>query len=135
MQRRRSVAAAVMVALLFAVGGTGCGDESGEAEGDGGAPTTAAPNGETIVVDTLDNSFQPETVTVEAGTEVIWENRGRNEHNVIPEDEDPDWTFEADQLQPGESVSHVFGEPGTYRYYCSIHGNVDIGMPGVVVVE
>lgn len=134
MRRRRALTAAT--AVLLAVVLAACGSDDGAAEGaDGEGATTVAPTGETMVVDTLDNSFQPETITVEAGTEVIWENRGRNEHNVIPEDEDPDWTFEADQLQPGESVSHVFGKPGTYRYYCSIHGNVDIGMPGVVVVE
>ncbi len=83
----------------------------------------------------LDNSFSPETVTIAAGTEVVWENRGRNEHNVIPEDADPDWTFPAEELQPGEEVRYVFTTPGTYRYYCSIHGTVDVGMPGVVVVE
>lgn len=93
------------------------------------------PNGLQEQVDALDNTFGPEVVRVEAGTEVVWENRGRNDHNVIPEAEDAEWAVEVDDFKPGDSASHVFTEPGRYRYFCSIHGTVDAGMIGQVVVE
>ncbi len=91
-------------------------------------------NGEESLVQAVDNSFAPEDVTIEAGTTLVWLNRGRNDHNIIPEDRDPTWLFEDVDFTPGDEVSFVFQRPGTYRYYCSIHGNLTFGMPGVVVV-
>jgi plastocyanin len=88
-----------------------------------------------VTVRALDNTFDPETLTISAGTEVVWDNRGRNEHNIIPEDESAPWKFEADVFQPGETARYTFTEPGTYPYYCSIHGTLTVGMPGVIVVE
>jgi len=122
-------AAPVLVAALSAtvlLGGCGSSD-------DDAAP--AEPNGQVVEVQALDNSFNPETVTIEAGTEVLWDNRGRNDHNIIPEDPDAEWRVDLEEFAPGDTASHVFTEPGTYRYYCSIHGTIDVGMPGVVIVE
>ena len=44
------------------------------------------------------------------------------------------WGVEVDGFQPGDVYAHVFTEPGEYRYYCSIHGNEDVGMVGTVIV-
>lgn len=115
----------VVLAVTLVVGG--CGSDSGSG--------AAAPNGEVVTVDAVDNSFKPESVTIEAGTEVVWDNRGRNEHNIIPEDESAPWKVEADAFQPGQTARYTFTEPGTYAYYCSIHGNIDVGMPGVIIVK
>ncbi len=93
-----------------------------------------APNGQTALVQAVDNAFAPVDAEIEAGTELVWLNRGRNGHNIIPEDRDPAWTFEDVAFAPGDEVSYVFQTPGTYRYYCSIHGTLTAGMPGVVVV-
>ncbi len=96
---------------------------------------TIAPTGETSNVLAVDNSFNPEELVIAAGTEVVWENRGRNDHNVIPEDKAASWRVDTEDFVPGEVVSHVFNRPGTYRYFCSIHGTIDVGMPGVIVVQ
>ncbi|MEE9415149.1 MAG: plastocyanin/azurin family copper-binding protein, partial [Acidimicrobiales bacterium] len=69
-----------------------------------------------------------------AGTEIVWVNRGRNDHNIIPEDRDPQWLVEDVDFEPGDEASFVFDTPGSYLYYCSIHGNLTAGMPGVIVV-
>jgi plastocyanin len=84
-------------------------------------------------VSALDNSFMPENIQVRAGTEVVWTNKGRNEHNALHVD-GGDWGVEVDDFQPGDVYSHTFDEPGVYRYYCSIHGSTDAGMIGTVVV-
>ena len=68
-----------------------------------------------------------------AGTEVVWENDGRNEHNVIPVEGD-EWGVEADEFAPGDSYSYRFTEPGTYDYYCSLHGTTTAGMVGSITV-
>jgi len=136
-------------AALAACGGDDAGDDAGDggrAASDGAAaegPDAEGPDAEapdTVVITTdpapvnaLDNSLMPENIQVKAGTEVVWTNKGRNEHNALHVDGD-DWGVEVDDFQPGDVYSHTFDEPGVYRYYCSIHGSTDAGMIGTVVV-
>jgi plastocyanin len=103
----------------------GCGGDDG---GSGSA------SGDVVEVATLDNTFDPEDVTVAAGTTVEWDNQGRNEHNVTPVDEGADWGVDTDDFQPGTSYSFTFTDEGTYRYYCTIHGTATSGQIGSVVV-
>ncbi len=104
--------------------------------GDSGSPVVSVePTGEVVDVRALDNSFIAEEIEVTAGTEVRWENRGRNDHDVVPVDDTQDWGVALADFTPGDSYSHVFTTTGTYRYYCTIHGTADFGMIGVVVVN
>jgi plastocyanin len=94
---------------------------------------TASTTGVIVPVIALDNSFRPEIVEISVGDEVLWENRGLNEHNVLRV-EGEGWGVDVDGFQPGDVYRHVFTEPGEYRYYCSIHGSTEVGMVGTVVV-
>ena len=96
--------------------------------------TAVQPNGVIVDVAALDNHFQPESIEVAVGTEVLWENRGRNEHNVLPADAGEVWGVEKTAFDPGATYGHVFTTPGTFAYYCSIHGTAKAGMTGTVVV-
>lgn len=112
------------------------GDTSNSDTGDSGSPAVSVrPNGKVVDVRALDNSFIVEEIEITAGTEVRWENRGRNDHDVVPVDDAQTWGVELDDFTPGDSYSHVFTTPGTYRYYCTIHGTTDIGMVGAVIVN
>lgn len=114
--------------------------------GSGDAATTFAPNGETITIQALDNSFRPVEFEIAAGTEVVFENRGRNDHNILPDAVANDegltalladgegWGVVAAEFVPGDTYTHVFDVPGTYAYYCSIHGSPGAGMYGSLVV-
>ncbi len=118
----------------------GCGDDESSAGSDDttsteGAESTGSSPGPKVVILAVDNSFDPEEETVAAGSVVVWENRGRNDHDIVPEDPDDFWAVPAEEFKPGDVVEFQFAEPGRYRYYCSIHGNIDIGMPGVLIVE
>ena len=101
-------------------------------------PTTVARTGVVIAVTALDNSFRPMSVEAKVGDEVVWENRGRNEHDVLSIegtlDDGSAWGVTVEEFQPGAIFAHVFTEPGEYRYYCTIHGTTDVGMIGTVVV-
>jgi plastocyanin len=132
----------VLVAGSFAA----CGGDVDSAGGGAGLSTsdgssdTSVPE-DLVVIDSdpaevtaLDNSFRPENIEVPAGTEVVWTNKGRNEHNVLHVHGD-DWGVEVDDFQPGASYSHTFDEAGVYRYYCSIHGTTNAGMIGTIVVS
>lgn len=107
------------------------------APGDTVPPTTepaVEPTGVAVQVIALDNTFRPQAVEVNVGDEVVWENRGSNDHNVLSI-ESGDWGVTVEGFGPGAVYAHVFTEPGEYRYYCSIHGNEQAGMVGTVVVS
>jgi plastocyanin len=136
--------AAALACLLLAAGSlAACGSDGADGAGLSASQTDPAdvPVPDDVVkVDTdparvtaLDNSFTPENIEVKAGTEVVWTNKGRNEHNALHVEGD-DWGVEVDDFQPGAEYSHTFVEPGVYRYYCSIHGTTNAGMIGAVVV-
>lgn len=78
----------------------------------------------------LDNRFVPATVTVEAGTTVVWENEGQAPHTVTAGDR----AFDSGTLDPGQRFQITFDEVGTVPYYCQIHGEPNSGMTGVVRV-
>ncbi len=101
---------------------------------DDGGPSSVAPNGEEVEVLALDNNFRPEELEVEAGTTVIWENGGRNDHNIVPADDSDSWGVGIEQFRPGDVYSYAFTTPGEYPYYCTLHGTADFGMIGTVVV-
>jgi plastocyanin len=84
-------------------------------------------------VSVLDNTYRPDRLEVAAGTEVAWHNDGRNDHNVLPVEGD-DWGADAEAFTPGDEYRHRFTEPGTYPYYCSLHGTTTKGMVGTIVV-
>ncbi|HEY6698953.1 MAG TPA: plastocyanin/azurin family copper-binding protein [Acidimicrobiales bacterium] len=140
-------ATASLLGLVLVVGSfAACGGADGSASGDAGPSTSGGSSDDSVpedvvVIDTdpaevtaLDNSFRPENIEVVAGTEVVWTNKGRNEHNILHVEGD-DWGVEVDDFQPGAAYSHTFDEAGVYHYYCSIHGTTDAGMIGTIVVS
>ncbi len=72
--------------------------------------------------------FNPETVTIPAGTTVIWTNNDSTNHTVVSTTGNE---MDSGSLNPGETFAHMFNVPGTYEYHCSIHTT----MVGKVVVE
>lgn len=125
--RRRRPRAALVAALagVAALALGACGDDDEAA--------VELVEGVEVAVSAIDNTFRPETIEVAAGTEVVWTNDGRNDHNVLPVEGD-DWGVEVDGFAPGDEYRHRFTEPGTYPYYCSLHGTTTKGMVGTVVV-
>ena len=71
--------------------------------------------------------FEPEAITVPAGTEVTWTNTDNFTHSVrLLDDGNLVLT-----MAPGDSASFTFDEPGLHRYDCSFHA---IDMRGTVLV-
>ena len=124
---RRLLGLAATTLLVAGLGLTACG---------GGGDDVELVEGGQEDVDALDNSFAPEESTIPAGAEIGFQNRARTDHNVIPADPDEDWTIEVDDFKPGAPpVPGRFTEPGTYDYFCSIHGTATAGMIGSITVE
>jgi len=101
-----------------------------------GAPTptvplaeTAAPGAAAVTEATLSISsmaFQPHTLIVATGATVTWQNDDVVAHTVSSGE---GW-FDSGQLAAGESFTHQFDQPGTFRYGCTNHPQ----MEGVVIV-
>ena len=113
----KMLAVITSLALAAAVSVTGCGDSA------------TGPGGSTINVS--DNSFSPSGTTVAAGTTVTWDWKGSSSHNVT-------WVAGSPAASPTQSsgsYQRTFDTPGTYQYYCTIHGTPTSGMHGTVTVQ
>lgn len=94
-------------------------------------PTTGAPGQDqtpsNVTVQISLASYQPDSLTVPAGTTVTWINRDVVRHTVTSDEEG---LFDSGRLREGESFSYTFKEPGTFNYHCTIHSI----MHGTVIV-
>jgi plastocyanin len=88
-------------------------------------------------VEIQDNHFVAAAITVNAGDTVTWTETGVGTHSVTADD----GTFDSSPncptscLSHGSTFTHTFTTPGTYRYYCRIHGGPNgVGMSGIVTV-
>ena len=109
---------AVIVVLAAALGACGSAEpdtSAGETDEAGGADITMR-----------DNVFEPSSLEVAAGTEVVAENAGQRAHNWVSRDAG----LNSGDLGPGETTSFTFTDPGTYEYVCTYHP----GMEGTVTV-
>jgi plastocyanin len=113
--RRRLTVAALGTLVLLALFGLGVWL---------GAPSAlmgSRPDSEVAIRDFM---FSPAALVVAAGTRVRWKNYGSEPHNVRSNDPGLDDSFQSGTLQPNDSFSHRFNQPGTYRYICSIHSQM-----------
>lgn len=132
----RSILVSVAVLVLAS-----CGSDSGGSADAADVPKVddsewVDETGEsTITIDTKDNTFTPEHVKVSPGTKIVFDNRGRTAHNVIPSIKDQFTSISVDELQPADTATLVLDDAGEYPYYCSLHGTPTKGMIGSILVE
>ena len=78
--------------------------------------------------------YDPMHVTIESGSEIIWNNDGSITTSVmsgILNDADAGSIFKSSALEPGTTYTFMFEEAGTYNYFSPIQP----WMTGVIVVE
>jgi plastocyanin len=91
----------------------------------GFAITAAASASADVKIDNF--SFNAQTITVPAGTEIRWTNHDDIPHTVVSEDK----SFKSKVLDTDERFTYTLTKPGTYKYFCSLHPK----MTGTVVVQ
>ena len=86
---------------------------------------------EEVTVDIANFAFAPAELRISAGTEVTFTNSDTAPHTATAgTDEEPmPERFDTGLLQPGDSFSVRFDEPGTFAYFCERHPP----MTGVIV--
>lgn len=95
-----------------------------------GSAGGSSPGGPTVNM--LDNEFSPKQIHINPGDTVTWTNNGQVAHTVTADDH----KFDSGDIAAGKTYSYTFTEPGTYAYYCALHGGAGgLGMAGVVIVD
>ncbi|HEY7950817.1 MAG TPA: cupredoxin family copper-binding protein [Solirubrobacterales bacterium] len=140
--RRTAALSMILPALTLAA----CGDSDSDTTSESPAPSAEsaetespagenapAPSGEAVrseKVTISDFEYDPETVTVQAGGKVIWQNEDSAEHTATLDD----GSFTTGALAEGKLKSESFKTPGTYTYFCEIHpqmkGTVEVVEAG-----
>jgi plastocyanin len=87
----------------------------------------AAPSSEANTITLKDFHFAPTSLTISAGTTVIWKNLDGEPHTVVSDA----GLFRSGGLDQDDSFTFKFDKPGTYRFICSIHPQ----MMGTIIVK
>jgi len=111
------------------------------AEGLTGSPLTFSataseqpPPSSDANVSVIDNQFSPATLTISAGTTVIWTwAASAQNHNVAPAASQP--ARSGDPRDGPATYQFKFDTPGTYVYFCEVHGSAVGGMRGTITVQ
>jgi plastocyanin len=88
-------------------------------------PPPEKPN--QVVIDNF--RFGPRTLTVTAGTKVMWVNRDDVPHTATSTATPR--VFDSKTLDTDQQFSHVFATRGTFEYFCAVHPH----MTGKVIVK
>ena len=132
--RGRLLATLVVGGLVaMAAFASACGDDSSPGGSDSDADTPAAGADQSTVraIEEGDDprtgwKFDPASISVAAGTEIVFTNDGAEVHTATADD----GSFDTGTLSSGGTASVTFDEPGTFTYKCSLHP----WMTGEVVV-
>jgi plastocyanin len=85
----------------------------------------AAPAPASVSIDNF--AFMQPSITVAAGTTVVWTNNDDIPHTVRA----VDGSFHSAALDSSDHYSFTFTRPGVYSYFCSLHPK----MVGKVIVR
>jgi len=88
-------------------------------------PGWADPAAAAVAIDNF--TFNPQNITVKAGTTVTWTNKDDIPHALAATDR----SFKSKTLDTENHYAFTFTAPGTYPYFCSLHPH----MTGTIVVE
>ncbi len=105
---------------------------SGDPIGSGGGGNGGGEPTPTNAVSVQDSFFNPTSVSVPRGDVVVWTWTGGLEHNVTWVDAP---LLNSPTQAEGSHEARMPSTPGTYGYYCSIHGSPSAGMRGAIVID
>ena len=87
------------------------------------APVTTTASNTSVLIQSF--AFNPQNITIKAGTTVTWANNDSVSHTIVGDG------INSPVLAQGESYSQTFNTAGTINYHCSIHPS----MTGTITVE
>ncbi|MDR3687448.1 MAG: cupredoxin domain-containing protein [Coriobacteriia bacterium] len=91
-------------------------------------PTPSAGNNSAhVIVNITDTAFVPSTVTIKAGSQVVWQNTSLTPESIVLND----GSLTSPTMSPGDVARHVFSKAGTFGYHSLQHPTVG----GTVIVQ
>lgn len=120
---RRLVLVMTGLLLLSLIAFAGCGKKTQTTTPKVPSTTPSTTSGNTVTAKNF--SFDPQELTVTAGTEVTFKNEDSVKHTFTGTD------FGSGDIQPGGEFKHTFATAGSYDYHCSIHPS----MTGKIIVK
>jgi plastocyanin len=109
-----------LIAVAFLI--TGCGTAATKSANQPAAKTQPPA---TRTIDISNSTFQPATITVNAGDTIVWTNRDSLPHSIKGQ------SFSSSPLPPNGTYQLTLAKPGTFDYNCSLHPN----MKGQIIVQ
>ncbi|HET6266645.1 MAG TPA: plastocyanin/azurin family copper-binding protein [Acidobacteriota bacterium] len=81
-----------------------------------------------------DNFFDPPSLTVAVGRQIVWRHVGNVTHTVTSGSPtvQPGVLFDSGPLNNGGGFAFTFSAPGSYQYFCRQHG---VNMTGLITVQ
>jgi plastocyanin len=123
MENKLRMVALVVVILAMWVAACGPGPSVPPTPKPGTQPTSTSTQAEITITNF---AFNPQSLTVKAGTTVKWTNQDSAPHTITSDAGD----WDSGSLGKGQSFSHTFAQAGTFTYHCTIHPS----MKGTIVV-
>jgi len=100
--------------------------------GDPNPPAACAGVQAKIIISGGGMSFSPSTVTIDAGQPVCWSWAGTSSQHSVKADDN---SFTSGPAATTGTFQRTFSTPGTFGYYCQVHGSTTGGMRGTIVVR
>ncbi|CAN5792681.1 hypothetical protein BH24CHL4_BH24CHL4_19340 [soil metagenome] len=97
------------------------------------SPAASAPEPTAFEVVSDDIFFEPDSLTIPAGTAVVVSlpNQGAGPHNFSIDELD----ISVDQAPGEEQEIEINAAAGEYEFYCNVPGHREAGMEGTLIVE
>ena len=84
-----------------------------------------------VTVETLASTYGPATLTIEAGTKVVFKNTSTFPHTATADD----GSFDTGLIAVGKSKSVVLSKAGKFPFHCLYHGAAGgVGQAGTITV-
>lgn len=136
--QKRTLGIALSMALVSMLILVACGGTTTASSSTTPVPTVAQPTPTTapatqptnvVVVQMLENPpghyfFKPDTLTITAGTTVVWYDNSDAPHTVTSDNSAPTAFGTTSNVTQGKTFALIFNTPGTYNYHCNIHPNM-----------
>jgi plastocyanin len=113
--------AIVVVALLVALGVSGCGGDDDASSPKRSAAPAGRPARSAATVTISSFKFRPGAVTVKAGGTVTFVNRDKAPHTAQTELNPRTAEFDTKRLERGGRKVVKLPEPGRFEYFCAFH--------------
>jgi plastocyanin len=109
----------------------GCSDDGGGYGSNGGGGGGGGPGPNEVWMQ--NTSFNPSSITVDAGTTITWTNKDNVTHTATSGTPgNPDGIFNSGNMGANATFSFTFNTAGSYDYYCIPHAS---SMQASVVVQ